>query len=53
MISSKTAVRTIIAHAIARPRFIPSTISSPRAPASFAANGSRKMASFRSVSIAR
>jgi hypothetical protein len=29
MISSNTAVRTIIAHAIARPRFMVSTIARP------------------------
>src|SRR5579884_801091 len=53
MISSKTAVRTIIGQAICRPRGIVSTMPWPFSPASRAANGSRKMASGRSLSMAR
>jgi hypothetical protein len=53
MISSKTAVRTIIAQAIWRPRFIELTIASPFSPARRAAKGSRKIASGRAVSMAR
>ena len=53
MVSSSTAVRTIIAHAVARPPGIVSTICAPRSPASRRAYGSRNKASGRSVSIAR
>src|ERR1035437_1237100 len=53
IISSNTAVRVIIAHAIDRPCLISSTIAWPRSPARRRANGSLKIASGRSVSIAR
>src|SRR5579862_2700147 len=53
MISSYTAVRTIMAHATDVARGIDFRISTPRSPASLRANGSRKIASERSVSMAR
>ena len=53
MSSSMTVVRTIIGHANARPRGMALTIASPRSPASVRANGSRKCASGRAVSMAR
>ena len=53
MSSSNTAVRTIIAHAICAPRGMVRTMAAPRSPASRLAYGSRKIASGRSVSMAR
>ena len=53
MISSKTAVRTTTDEALARSRPMSRAISSPRGPASRRAYGSRKIASRRSVSMAR
>ena len=53
MISSITAVRTIMAQAICLPRGHSPHDGLARSPASRRANGSRKIASGRSVSMAR